>query len=348
MDRLRMALSELIYTRTGRKHISAVSYEAHNLLAPHYRTLSEILDSARLPLDQLSHERDQLSRRRSDLESAIKMIRAQLEHVLQAHIKSTARSFEGLSDYLHVELDAQIRAADLTKEKEASRIELQKSQALQEWATSHGPAGVWEKEFEDFKRTVLNIVQTRLSETDPLGDLGKISSRVDLEQLVVPPSKRYRSGTQDIVQKISGLVGLSAPVLGALAASAGIITGPFVAIPAGIAVASATIYAVIQKNKSNSTGLDTLRKEWIDGLNSGARRYQELFVATVGLRGRMVIDRAVQILSERSYELSRKIILLERRSAEPDIAGRSDLVTRLEPYCKKGEKLLSDLKQLTL
>lgn len=347
MKRLRRALSDLIYTRTGSKHIVAVTYEARNLLAPRQRGLSEVLDSARLPLKQLSVEYDHLNHRLSQLKFAINTISEQLEDVLQRHIKNTGISFDGLPDYLHQELDADIQAANLTKESEATQIEVRKSQLLQEWAVSHGPVRTWDKEFGDFVVATLEIVRAKLRETDPLGGLGSVSARVDLGQLRVIPSKRYRSDTKDVMQKISGFVSLSTPLASALAAGVGILTGPLLAVPAGITLTAAIIYTEIRRRKTAETALDALRKEWLDGLNDAAKQYQDLFLASARVRGQMVIDRAIELLSERRYELSRKVVVVEGRLADSDIVGHSDLIAQLEPYCQQGEELLSDLDQLT-
>ncbi|HMH90245.1 MAG TPA: hypothetical protein VK586_04080, partial [Streptosporangiaceae bacterium] len=95
-----------------------------------------------------------------------------------------------------------------------------------------------------------------------------------------------------------------------------------------------------------SDALDLLRSAWIQSLDEAAQDYQVIFVLAISAKATSIIDRAAEILAERGAELSRKILLAEGGLAAPDNASRKELVVRLEPYCKTGEKLVSQLNEL--
>lgn len=346
MGRLRQTLTDMIESGTGREHLARVAVEAHGIVAPRQQVLTELLDSARLPLEQLSSEREDLSRRLGQLTKAIAVVRDQLEGTLRYHVKRTGQTFNDLAGHLHDELDEQIRAANLTKDKEASRVEMQRARVLEGWVAT-GPAEFWAAEFGSFTGDVLNTVRSLLRDTDPAQELGMTSARVDLRELTVPPSKRYRTGTQDLIQKISGFVGLSTPVATAIAASAGVLAGPLLAVPAGVTLLAGIVYTGIRNRQSRTTALDMLREEWVDGLDLAAKNYREAFVAAAAVRGTEVIDRAIELLSDRRDELSRKIILVESRLGEPENTDKSALVSRLEPHCTTGAELLTALRTLS-
>ncbi|GAB3444943.1 hypothetical protein GCM10027436_33700 [Actinophytocola sediminis] len=347
MRRLRRALTDIIDAGTGRQHITTIAVEARTLLAPRHQIYAELLDSARLPLDKLATERDMLARRLEHLKSAVELIRERLDDALWGHIRLVNRSFRELSNHLEAELASEIRVADLTKDKEANRIQVRKTQVLQRWVTNNGPVQVWDAEFAGFAEGVLGAVRSALRDTDATDALGWANAQVDLDKLTVPPAQKYRSSPQDVMQKVSGFVGLSTPVAGAVAASAGVIAGPFLAIPAGVTLIAGMVYGGIKKKRSKETALDVLRQEWIDGLGEAARHYQEAFVTAAALRGDEVIDRAIELLSGRMIELSHKIMMVEKRLNEPDSTDRGDLVARLEPHCQAGAEILGELKRLS-
>lgn len=348
MARLRRALTDLIDAGTGHRHLVTVAVEARTLLAPHHRMLSELLESARLPLARLAGERDDLSRRLKNLKAALEAVREQLEGALRDHVRRVDRGFRGLPEHLHRELDKQIRAADLTRDREANRIEVRRTQVLQEWITQRdgSPQRIWETEFKDFTDGTLTSIRAALRDTVHPDGLGEITARVDVDELTVSPSQRYRTSSQDVMRVVSGFVGLSTPLAGAVAASAGLLSGPLLALPAGVTLLAGVIYAGIRRQRSRATALSVLRQEWIDGLDQVAQDYREAFVAAAGVRGTEVIDRAIELLSERRDELSRKIILVETRLDEPENADKSALVATLEPHCRQGDLLLRGLDNL--
>ena len=83
-------------------------------------------------------------------------------------------------------------------------------------------------------------------------------------------------------------------------------TGPFLAIPAGVTVLAGLVYEGIRRRKTDSTALNALRQEWISGLDEAAKQYQEAFAAATNIQGLEIIDRANEILLERVDELAHK------------------------------------------
>jgi hypothetical protein len=346
MGRLRDALTAVIEGGVGREHLNAIAIEARTHLLRRHQMLTGLLESARLPLNRLAGERDDLSRRHTQLTMAVATIRENLEGDLRVRVNRVRRGFHGLADHLHQELDEAIGKANLTKEEETDRLELRKDEALREWAVK-GPKTTWEAQFDEFRMNALDLLRENFRESESAADLGAASSRVDLEQIKVPPSPRYRTSTQDVVQTISGVVGLSAPVVTAIAQGAGIISGYALAIPAGVVVLAGVVYGVARRSNARTTALTLLRKELIDGLDQVADHYRDAFLAAALTQGAEVIARVMELVAERRDELSRKIILIDRRLAEPEYADRGDLVAKLEPHCAAGGEVLTGLRAFT-
>jgi hypothetical protein len=346
MGRLRNMLTSLIENGTGHKHISIISREAASLISSRFGLLVELLETARIPLDRLAAENNDLRRRLNQLQDTIPNVRQQLATALQSHARNVERAFRGLPEYLHSELDDQIRTADLTKEREANRIDSRKIQMLKEWAADHGPEHIWSEESQKFMDTALSAVRVALGDTRPVDKIGATGTRVDLDQLTIRPSERYRTGAQDIIGQVSKLLGIGTPIVTGIAAAAGLISGPILAVPVGFTLAAGLIYGLIRRNRGKSDALDLLRSAWIQSLDEAAKDYRVIFALAITARASEVIDRAAEILAERAAELSRKIILAESGLAAPDNASRKELVARLEPYCKAGEKLISELNTL--
>ncbi len=347
MKALRNALDELISTETGPRHIAKIAAEAHGLVAPRHRVFTEIRDTARLPLEQLSMERENLETRRASLQAAIETTRSHLESVLEARVRAVDQTFEGLAAYLHAAFDGQIRSTDLMRAKEANRIEDHRDQLLHEWAQRPGgPAAESANGFTAFTASALTAVRTRLRDSDPLGDLGIVAKQVDLDQLTVLPSKRYRAAQQDLVPQVAALAGAMSPLTAGLIAALTTVGGPVLWVPAGVAAGAGLLYAAVKHQKGRTTSLDLLREEWISDLDRAATEYRQAFTTAMAANGVTVIERTKEILIDRLVELSHKIVLINERLEDPDNIGRQQSIERLTPYCQEGEKIVSDLKRL--
>jgi hypothetical protein len=343
MSQLRKFLTDLIENDTGRRHIAQVAREARGLMRPRVVFLREMLDTARTPLDELAGERDRLSGRLQELQSAIPGVRNQLNDVRRAYLREFQAQFKGLADFLHSELDEKIREADLIKEREAASIDRRKAELLKEWQANRGPGRVWREKSDEFVSTAATRVQVVLRDTHPVDGLGSAAARVNPDQLRVPASERYRTSAQDILGQVSAVVGISTPVLGGLAAAAGIISGPFLAIPVGVTLAAALIYGVARRLRVKSNAGDLLRQAWIQSLDEQAKQYEAILTTAFAGNLTSVIDRAAELLAERATELSRKIILTVETLNAPDKAKLSELVARLDPFCDQGVMLISQL-----
>jgi hypothetical protein len=77
------------------------------------------------------------------------------------------------------------------------------------------------------------------------------------------------------------------------------------------------------------------------------QRSCQALLLSVTAHGLKVIERAEEILGDRSVQLSRKIILIEERLADPDNLDRQSAIERLQPCCQEGDELVSTLKRLT-
>jgi hypothetical protein len=346
LRRLRRALTDLIEAGTGHRHLKTVATEAYTLLEPRFRVLNDMLDSSRLPLDQLAAERENLGRRIGHLRSAIDAVREQLEGALRDHLRRTDRAFYGMRGYLHDNLDDQIRSSDLTKAREANSVEVKKAQFFKQFATTMGPLETWEAEFSSFASGALNSVRATLREAETQVGRDTPDYLINLADLMVPPSQRYRSGSKDVMQKITGFIGLSTPIAGTVAAALGLVSGPLLVIPAAVTLLAGITYGAARKSASKRTALDALRQEWIDGLDAAAKAYKDAFLAAASVKGMSVVDRAVELLSERRDELSRRVILVETRLADPEFIDRTSLVEHLTPYCATGREILAALQNV--
>lgn len=144
------------------------------------------------------------------------------------------------------------------------------------------------------------------------------------------------------------VVGISTPVLGGIATAAGIISGPFIVVPVGITVAAGLIYGVVRWVRGHSDALDLLRRAWIESLDEQAKKYEALATVNYAASLTAIIDRAAELLAERETELSRKIILTEASLTTPDKTRLSEMVARLDPFCKAGTKIEEQLKALII
>ncbi|GAA2355641.1 hypothetical protein Cme02nite_48340 [Catellatospora methionotrophica] len=348
MWRLRETVVDLINSGTGRKHVSGISREARSLVAVRHTLLAELLNTARTPLERLAAERDSLDRRRRQLQDAMSTLREQLQTSLMPHTRRLERQFRGLDNYLHEHLDDRIRETDLTKEKGQHTIDSEVAQLLAQWARQHGPEEVWTEEAELFTAEVLDRVRVILGDTNPSEQFHPTATRVNLTQLRVAPSERYRSSAQDVLEQVSKVVGLATPVVSGIAVAAGLVTGPVLALPAVLTLGAAVAYGAIRRTNARATTLDILRDQRIRQLDDVATEYRAMYVAAASARANDVIARALEILDGRLTELLRQTTLADRTLAEPDNARRQRLVETLEPHCAAGHKVLSLLDKLVL
>lgn len=342
MSDLRRILNDLVEAGTGRRHISLIAREARSLLSTRLILLREVLETARTPLEALAGERRSLQDRLQTLQSSIPQLRNELDAVKNAQLREFQSCFKGLSAHLHAELDEKIRTTDLTKEREASQIDRRKAEIFKEWMVARGPQAAWEqgqRKFLDIAATKLQVI---MGETQPANGF-TVFQRVNSDQLQIPPSARYRTGAPDILGQVSAVVGISAPVLGGIATAAGIISGPFIAIPVGITVMAGLIYGVVRWARGRSDALDLLRRAWIESLSEQAKGYEAVATISYAASLTAIIDRATELLAERETELSRKIILTEASLTTPDKARLSAIVAQLEPFCESGARIEKQL-----
>lgn len=343
MNTLRRSLRDLIEANTGRRHLAGVAGEARGLLISHQRMLIGMLEYARTPLDQLSTELAGLHSRLRTLRSAITVTRERLDVALHQHVRVTERRFDGLAELLRMKLADEIAAANLADDETVNRLEARKAQLIQEWVT-RGPQQVWEKQFREFSDDVLGTVRLALRDTRG-ANLGPDTTRLDIADLTVSPSERYRPTPQDWLQQAAGVVSLSTPVLTVLATLAG--AGTAVAVlPAGVAVVAGVLYTYLARNRRRSAELDHLRQRWMSDLDRAAAEYRESFVALAYLCGTEMIGRAMEILTERTEEILQQIVLVERRLDEPGLADLTGLVASLDPQVRAGAGILEELRML--
>lgn len=347
MALLRKAVDELVRAGSGRKHLREVATDAEKVVGPWVRAATELLDSAQVPLERLGNERQAAGQRYENLQASISALRIELENELKQHVRRVAQSFDGLSSFLHSQLDVHVRAADLTRERDADRIDLRIIREMRVWVDKCGPATTWEAELDLFMTRTLHAVQSVIHESmAPESLLDGVQLDIDLDELQTDPSERYRSNRQDVLQKVSGIVGLSTPVATALATGVGIVGGPLLAVPGAVTLAAAILYTSMRRRKGRSTALDHLRQEWIEGLDQRATAYRDAFAIAAQAKGLAVIGRAVEILSQRQMQLTLRMAMLDSRMTDPDVTDMGGLVADLTPHCRAGSDLVENLRSL--
>ncbi len=347
MDALRHILLTMIEQDTGPRHVAAIASEARALLFPYQRTLSERLETERLPVDQLISQRTELDDRLRDLTLALDTTESRLRIMLDRRIRTAGRAFSRLAHHLREGLENEILEADLHKPRQANRIEIHRTQLIREWMTSPtGPLTIWEREREAFTNDVLLEVRATILASRPLSDLASAHG-IDIDELTAPRSQRPASDTQDVVQLAAAVLGTLAPVATGVATALGVLAGPLLLIPAAVTASAALTYATISFRKSKATSLDVLRREWIAELDSIAGEVERLFAAAAALAGGDIIARAIAILAERRDQLAHSLLVVQERIDQPETATRQNLITRLDPLCRDGEELLARLTELT-
>jgi ElaB/YqjD/DUF883 family membrane-anchored ribosome-binding protein len=309
--------------------------------------VNDRLQTAMTPLAQLQSRRDALVSRLAGLDHVIDSVRDQLNKHLISHARVVKPTFSGLAENLHEVLDEVILSADLMSTKEANRVDVQKTLAIQDWiAKQGGPVSTWEREKAAFINRTRLAVGEELRKSYPSEYFDVIQQKIDINLLDVPDSPRHKSGTQDIVQRAAVVVGTVTPITAGVAAAIGIVTGPLLLVPAGIAVGAGLLYATLRHQRRRSSSMDLLRAEWISDLDKAAAEYTKLFETAIAATGGVIVDRAEAILRERSSELANEILHIERSIDEPENVDRKDLVNTLEPHVERGRALVVALDEL--
>ncbi|MGM1063018.1 dynamin family protein [Saccharothrix sp. Mg75] len=348
MNELRRLIGEVVEGTTGATHLAQVAGEALGVVAPHFRAVGDRLQTARTPLAKLQARKDELVPRLQALDLAIDSIREQLGKQLASRARAVKPAFAGLAPSLHEALDHVIRSTDLMNTKEANRVEVLKTQAIQDWVVRPGgPVDAWNREMSAFIDRTRLAVRTGLRDSYASGQFDLTQEKIDLNRLDIPSSPRYRAGAQDVVGRAAAVVGTVTPVGAGVAAALGIVTGPLLLIPAGVAVGAGLLYAALRHRRYRSSSMDLLHNEWIAELDGSATRYEDSFLAVVDITGTAVIDRAEAILRERSNELANEIVRIERSIDDPENLHRKDVVEVLEPHVARGSAIMTTLDRLS-
>ncbi|MFD6298765.1 dynamin family protein [Streptomyces sp. NPDC060235] len=346
MDSLRQAIEDLISTGTGTRHIAAVATEARILIAPRHQVLAERLRTERLEIDELKQLlRDQRDRLEL-LDTALPRMREDLESKLRQRIARTVRPFARLAAHLHTDLDATIRATDLTKPAKANQIQVSKAQALRTWLEAPaGPATLWTEQFDAFKKDVVQAVDQTFGDRDLAGRLPDFT--LDVSNFSAPQQARRSTTRHDVVQRAAALVGIVTPV----AASGGWLYGLAAAgtlfPPAGlVAGVAAVVFLGVQRRKGRISSLHVLQDEWISSIDSEVTAIKDQFTLATGVQGTDVIDHLMDNLAQYREQLEHSRDHVRERIANPENQVRQGLVDELEPLCVEAQDLLGSLRSL--
>jgi hypothetical protein len=341
MDELRRALLDLIVNGSGVRHLAQAAVEAREAVAPVIRVLQDTLDAERLPIDQLTGEKSSLESRIVSLDRAVAATQDQLRETVAARIHDVEASFRGLARHLHNELDEPISSADLTKNKTANEIEVKKAQVVRAWmALPGGPIAIWETARLAMIDAALLAVRAALDDGVHAGSIS--TDKVNANDLTVPSSQRSRTRRQELVRNSAALFS-SASTVGTVALAAlGVVTGPMLLIPGGVAAGTALLYGALRFRARKVDALDLVRRAWIHHLDEIAEAMKVQFVDASSRAGEQLVDRVGDILRGRKNELLRTKLTIDRRLA--DNSERRDLIDELEPICRDAQSLLVSLE----
>ncbi|WP_188195189.1 hypothetical protein [Nonomuraea sp. SYSU D8015] len=346
MGELRVALSRLIETQTGSRHIARVASESRAIVAPRFRLVSEMLRSAKVPLDRLTIEREEFERRLNSVEELSDGITATLQRRLQQRLRAVDSSFRGLSAHLRSRLEQSIRSADLNDPTEVNRIEVEKAQVIHEWmASANGPSATWDTELRHFLKEIKLSLKSSLEDASGIEKL-RDDADVDLDGIDIPKTQRSREETRDLLQGALTTAGVVTPVATTALAALGIVTGPLLAIPATVTIGVLAI-ATSRQRKARKTALELLREEWVEDLGQIAENVKQQFIAAASLRGMDVISRAGELVTRRKDEIVEALLLIDQRLADPEHSGKQQLILDLEPIAAEGEAIVADLTRLS-
>jgi hypothetical protein len=347
MDGLRAMLDDLISRETGQPHLARVADEASGLLDHRLNWLSDRLRMERTPIEELQGS---LSAQESELHkvrAAVPRLRTQLEEQLKEHTRRACRPFDRLAAHLHSVLDAQILATDVKRPTKANQVQLAKTQEMQSWieARPDGPAALWERQEEHFKREIVRRVKEELGADDRARQLHGHS--FDIETLTMPRARIERPAGRDLVQQTAALLGISAPIVATGSWMAGMAAAGLV-FPPAIAVLglSMLVYMGVQRRRSRATSLEVTQREWIAALDTEAREVRESFELSIGLQGMDLIANLVERLESHQDELEGSMARLQERMAHPETQDQQALVDRLQAVVAEGESVMAPLRAL--
>ncbi|MFB7271992.1 dynamin family protein [Streptomyces sp. NPDC056244] len=345
MDTLHRAIEELINRGTGTRHIAAVAAEARVLLTPRRQLLDERLSTERLEIDELKELLTSQQQRMESLDSALPRLREDLERKLQNRIARSVRPFSRLAGHLHGELDATIKATDLTKPARANEIQVSKAQALRTWLEGPtGPATLWTEQFAAFKQDVVQTVEQALGDQELAGRLPEFS--LDVAGLSSTPLPARRPASRhDVVQRAAALVGIVTPVAASGGWLYGLAAAGTIFPPAGlVAGVAAAVYLVIQRRKGAISSLEALQDEWISAMDAEVTAVMDQFTLATSVQGTDVIDHLADNLAQYREQLEQSRDLVRERIANPENQVRQGLIDELEPLCTEGRLLVDTLR----
>lgn len=345
MDSLRGSLDELIRRETGQPHLAKVADEARGLLGHRLSRLSERLQTERLPIDELEGRLADQAAALQRLDAAVPRLRAELEDDLREHIKRASRPFNRLPAHLHAGLDARILDTDVRRPTLAHRIQVDKNHLLQNWleAEPDGPAAIWERQLERFKRDLVRKVEAEVGAGDPARGLPQYA--FDINELSLPLPRRVPATAQDLLQQTALFLGISAPIVATGSYMAGLVTVGFAVPPtAAVLGVSALVYMGIKHRKMSRTSLEVTQQEWIAGLEAEAKELRESFELATGLRGKELIDDLVDRLERHRMELEDSMDRVRERMAEPETQDQQELVEELQSTVAEAEGIVAGLR----
>jgi hypothetical protein len=346
MDSLREVLQKLIERESGRKHVSSIAETAYAMIKPVASVVRRRLQEERLPIDSAADRIEEYKKGLKKADAAIPVIREELEQQLRLRVKRATRPFNDLARYLHTKLDADIRQTDIRDKSKGNKVQVKRTQVLQEWlAAPGGPAELWDEQLKRFQQDVTGWMRGHLSD-DTTADPVRIAD-FSVSDFDLSIYRTKRVGTHDIVQRTAAVLGISAPVAATAtwigtALAAGALFPPAAAVT-GVSV---LIFMGVQLFKSKFTSLEALQREWIADLDNLAARVGGQFELALGSQCTLMIDRAADALEDYRTTLEDSAERLRERLRHPDFRMRQDLVDQLEPLGREGDEIVAVLNEL--
>ncbi|WTW98480.1 dynamin family protein [Streptomycetaceae bacterium NBC_01309] len=349
MDDLRRVINDVVRSGAGRHHVALVAAQTRAALEPHWNVAVDELRTLRIPVDQLTGEHDALRSRVRTFSTVARSTIARLERLLDERLRTVDRAFSGrraLAHHLHGELDAQVRETDVRRPRNLHRVEVRKTQAIEEWLNQDGaPTPLWDQQFEAFKSDVVAILAEVVRESMTEDELPR-ARRINVDDLV-PPAERSPAEVQDIVQRAAGIVSLVAPLATGVATALGVVTGGLALIPIGVAAAAGALYGGIGYRKSRRDSNDVARTDYINHLDLAAAQVRQNFISAAGQSGSEVIERAQRILGDRRSQLEQRIASIATRMTDSEHYDLEERIRALEPVVAEGREALTALTDLS-